>query len=600
MTEPSVELDYEPHVQTEAENFTEETTDFAENLSIKFSREPKLQNNLNRRHKIYKTSCLKCSEEVSNFQKQLEEIKKEYFSNNNKPTKNDILQIMITLDIEKSNFLAGQEYIFKNFQEFEIFLENNNLIPKFSTLLSVQDILKNEEPITLEIGIRFRIAGDHPVEDKLAGRNAGICVRCTIKDKPDAYMLSREHSISPTVCNPVIQAANSYDLRTLKRSFENNKNLLEYFEKSNKMQLQDCKSMFPLFEHQESLPILFVEMIEYALRDFHDMLNESKHVKSLIRQMCRDFCDYLREEGALPVFNNLHNFCLQLQSKIDSLNLEIANIEKTTLAEAKEVVKKLKSQIKYYSGRVLTLESYSVLDEEKITNIKTKIGSLKTSLLEKQNSLLTISTSVITKKRESFRLQEQLDETKISLLKLAGPFEKIFNKACDDLGIQDGLFNNGVSAYTFFAERDKILTCFDPQEFTTSDGRTIVFPPNNFTKNLISAYMLKIWELNQCTKPAVGSFCSHDVSRITEIVIDLGKMYHLLVPLKVRHSAHQRLAHVVEYVLHHGDNLPSERPCEHNHQFLKKADRETIYVRNSKKLETLIAIAVENMKKNLQ
>jgi hypothetical protein len=555
----------------------------------------------NRRYKVYKESCVQCSEEIKSFENDLQKIKKKYFSHDSTISKSQMSNIIFDLKLEKkkskTHFVHGN-YSFANFNDFKTFLDTNYLIPKFSTLLTIQDILKNKTEITVEFGVRFRIAGDHPVEDKLAGRNAGICVRCAIKDKPDAYMLSHQHSICPTECNPKITAANSYPIRTLKRSFENNKNLHNYFEhESKKMKYEHCRAKFSSFEHQESLPILFIEMIENALRDFHDILNEAKHLKSLIRQICRDFAAFLREKGALPMFNEIYLFCLDLKSKIEKLDKDIKLIETTSLVEAKKNVSSLKSRISYYNSKLERQIKKRALKKD-LNETSSKIDGLQETLLQKQKILIDLNQHIIKKKRQLFKLNEDLENSKISFTNKDGPFEEKFNKTLTDLGIQDGLFNNGISAYTLFKEREKILSCLDQREFKTSEGTSFISPPNNFTKNLILSYMTKIYELNQCTKPSVGSMCSHDIERVTKIVIDLGKMYHLLVPLKVRHSAHQRLAHTVEYFLHHGDNLPSERPCEHNHQFLKKADRETIYVRNSRRLEQIIAIAIENMQKS--
>jgi hypothetical protein len=256
------------------------------NLKFKLNDDIKLENNLNKGHRILKESCNKCCAIVNDFQKKIDEVKKQCFTENNITKNTQKQKIFLILEIQNETLfkLENPNETFETFEDLYLFLEKNKLIPKFSTLLRIQDILKNEESIMIEIGIRFRIAGDHPVEDKLAGRTGGICVRCTIRDKPDAYLISRQHSISPTVCDPVIPAANSYPIRSLKRSFSNNDDLMNFYRNHpKKLKLDDCKNQFPKFEHQKSLPIILVEMIEYALRDFHDMLNEGKYIQSILR-----------------------------------------------------------------------------------------------------------------------------------------------------------------------------------------------------------------------------------------------------------------------------------------------------------------------------
>lgn len=139
------------------------------NLEFNFSEEVKLENNINRRYTVYKESCLKCVEEVDSFETKLQSIKQKYFCENGVISKNNFLEVLITLDVQQipSPFLENKHKTFSDFATFKSFLDKHNLIPKYSTLLRIQDILQNKEEITVEVGLRFRIAGDHPVEENL-------------------------------------------------------------------------------------------------------------------------------------------------------------------------------------------------------------------------------------------------------------------------------------------------------------------------------------------------------------------------------------------------------------------------------------------------
>ena len=140
--------------------------------------------------------------------------------------------------------------------------------------------------------------------------------------------------------------------------------------------------------------------------------------------------------------------------------------------------------------------------------------------------------------------------------------------------------------------------CLDQIQFIMpSSDETFNFPPNNITKDLIKGYMLKINELNFLLSPKCGPSCKHDAKQMKNILIDIGRMYHLLVPLKVRPSAHQRMAHTLEYILYHGSNVASERICEHLHQPLKRASEETRHTCREDRVAQLLIVTMEKIKK---
>jgi hypothetical protein len=310
--------------------------------------------------------------------------------------------------------------------------------------------------------------------------------------------------------------------------------------------------------------------------------------------MCKDFDCFLREKGATKIFKLLEQECLNFKLKIDNLESQIIALEKNDdFLQTQKNISSLKGKISYQKHKIKKCKKCDIVE------VHNTLSSLEKKLIEEKKILEKFQLQIVEKKRTILSLSEQKENTQISFLYKEGFFEEKLNKICDNLGIKEGLFNSGDNAYDLFEKRDQILECLSQQEFELETGETFQFPPTNLTKNLLSSYMLKIHELSQVIKPSNGSLCEHDVERVRLILIDLGKMYHLLVPLKVRPSSHQRLAHTLEYFLHHGDNLASERPCEHNHQYLKNAIRQTMYVRNSKRLSQIIALACEKFMNSL-
>ena len=146
-------------------------------------------------------------------------------------------------------------------------------------------------------------------------------------------------------------------------------------------------------------------------------------------------------------------------------------------------------------------------------------------------------------------------------------------------------------AFNVFKNGREICKCLEPQRFNQNGSQITI--GSSLTQNILTAWVTKMSELIQVIKPTNGSFCSHDIRNIKYIIIDMGKLYHLLVKSKVRPSGHQRLAHLLEYVNMHGITTCSERVGELAHQPLKKAARDCKYVRNDEKLLAMLAKARE-------
>ena len=130
-----------------------------------------------------------------------------------------------------------------------------------------------------------------------------------------------------------------------------------------------------------------------------------------------------------------------------------------------------------------------------------------------------------------------------------------------------------------------------------NDKDEVVVIGSELVKNLFQSWVIKMKELIIQIAQSNGSFCCHDMERIKTILIQMGKIYHLIIPSKVRPSGHRRLAHMYDQFQRHGANLAGERIGEHSHQPYKSAARDTKYVKTEKRLTAIFGKALKSFSK---
>ena len=135
-----------------------------------------------------------------------------------------------------------------------------------------------------------------------------------------------------------------------------------------------------------------------------------------------------------------------------------------------------------------------------------------------------------------------------------------------------------------------------PLQFQNDNGETITVG-SILVKNIFQSWVIKMQELISQIAQSNGSFCTHDMTRIRQTLVQMGKIYHLIIPNKVRPSGHRRLAHMYEQIEKHGANIAGERIGEHSHQPYKSAARDTTYVPRDKRLTATFSKALKSFSK---